>query len=376
MLNPDLLPEQCMGCTVCALHCPVQCILMKEDAEGFAYPCVQLATCIDCGQCEQHCPSLQKPLNRRPLKEYALNHRANEMRKVSSSGGAFSALAESVLSREGVVFGARFDAQWQVVMDYTESREGLAAFRGSKYVEAVVGDSYQQAERFLKQGREVLYVSTPCRIAGLKAYLATDYDKLLTVDLGCYSVAPRKAWAKYLREHSTPPIRSVSFRDKSNGWRGYVLRIEDAAGTRFFRDNSYAYWRAFTNNLLTRPSCTRCHYKKGASGADLTISDFWRIQEYFPEMDDNQGTSFLAAYTRKGQNSIPFEQFQVAEITNQPSYLDWNRGLNGSRTPHPKRHEFLLGMDKNESFDTQLNHILYRPLWRRIANRVRRLLKR
>ena len=89
-------------------------------------------------------------------------------------------LAGEIIGRGGVVFGARFDENWNVVHGYTECTDGLAAFRGSKYVQSRIGETFSQAEEFLKQGREVLFTGTPCQIAGLRRFLGKEYDNLLS----------------------------------------------------------------------------------------------------------------------------------------------------------------------------------------------------
>ena len=89
----------------------------------------------------------------------------------SSSGGIFTLLGEAVIDEGGVVFGARFDENWEVVHGYTETKKGLEVFRGSKYVQSRIGNTYKQVKKFLKKGQQVLFSGTPCQIAGLKKFL-------------------------------------------------------------------------------------------------------------------------------------------------------------------------------------------------------------
>ena len=137
---------------------------MQEDGEGFLYPIVDQEVCIDCGLCEKVCPVLNQGEERKPLQVYAANNPNEEVRMQSSSGGVFTLLAETIIQEGGVVFGVRFNDDWEVIHDYTETKEGLAAFRGSKYVQSRIGESYCQVERFLKKGRKVLFTGTPCQI--------------------------------------------------------------------------------------------------------------------------------------------------------------------------------------------------------------------
>ena len=154
----------CCGCSACVQRCPKQCISLYEDEEGFLYPKVDVATCIDCGLCEKVCPVLNQSEERVPLEVYAAKNPNEEIRRESSSGGIFTLLAEQTIDAGGVVFGVRWNEHFEAVHAYTETKDGLAAFRGSKYVQSRVGDTFKQAELFLKQGRQVLYSGVPCQI--------------------------------------------------------------------------------------------------------------------------------------------------------------------------------------------------------------------
>ena len=192
--------KNCCGCNACVQHCPKSCVTMQEDEEGFLYPIVDQEACIDCGLCEKVCPVLNQGEERKPLQVYAANNPNEEIRMQSSSGGVFTLLAETIIQEGGVVFGARFNDDWEVIHDYTETKEELAAFRGSKYVQSRIGDSYCQAEQFLKKGRKVLFTGTPCQIAGLNLFLRKEYGNLLTVDFICHGVPSPGVWKSYLEE--------------------------------------------------------------------------------------------------------------------------------------------------------------------------------
>ena len=148
--------KDCCGCAACVQRCPKQCISLKTDEEGFLYPKVNADLCIDCGLCEKVCPVINQNANREPLHCFAAYNEDEEVRLKSSSGGVFTLLAEKMIEKGGVVFGARFDKDWSVVHDFAETKDGLAAFRGSKYLQSRIGNSFAEAERFLKAGRQVL----------------------------------------------------------------------------------------------------------------------------------------------------------------------------------------------------------------------------
>src|SRR5574344_829304 len=157
--------HNCCGCSACASICPKHCITMQADNEGFLYPKVNETDCIDCGLCEKVCHELHPFEERKPEKVYAAINKDQEVRLKSSSGGIFYLLAEKTIAEGGVVFGARFDEQWQVVIDYAETMEGVKAFMCSKYVHARMATAYTDAKRFLTDGRKVLFSNTPCQMA-------------------------------------------------------------------------------------------------------------------------------------------------------------------------------------------------------------------
>ena len=284
--------SQCCGCTACVSACPKQCIRMAEDKEGFLYPQIDTTDCVDCGLCEKVCPVLHPvQAKERPAVFAAVNNNS-EVRMQSSSGGIFTLLAEQTIQKGGVVFGACFDKEWNVVHRYTETLEGLSVFRGSKYVQSDMGTSFQDAKRFLDQGREVLFSGTPCQIVGLKNYLRKSYPILLTVEVACHGVPSPKVWKSYLSGKRN--IHYINFRSKIQGWKNFRLELISADGRveGASLENNF-YMKAFFTNLSLRPSCYACATKIKNSQSDIVIADFWGIDQVQPEIDDNKGCSLV-----------------------------------------------------------------------------------
>lgn len=308
--------EKCCGCMACVSACKHQSIRMTTDSDGFRYPVIRPDTCVDCGRCRQVCPALHPCSPEPPSATYAAWHSSDEIRMASSSGGAFSALAEWILERQGVVFGARFDAEWQVVHTYATTLGELAAFRGSKYVQSYIGTSYVQARDFLEQGRMVLFSGTACQIHGLRLFLRKDYPLLYTVDVVCHGVPSPAVWQKFLRE-TVPAGDSVcglSFRDKRWGWHHYGVALQLGSGREIYTPGrSDAYMRGFLNDLFLRESCYTCPSKGGK--ADLTLADFWGVEREYPELDDDRGVSLVLVRTPKGESwfrQIALEKQEIA----------------------------------------------------------------
>ncbi len=287
---------------------------MHEDNEGFLYPAADASLCIHCGLCEKVCPVINQNEKREPLAAFAARNRSKDVRKQSSSGGVFTALAEKVLSQHGVVFGARFDEHWEVVHDWADTAEKLNAFRGAKYTQSKIGNSFLQAEKFLKEGRIVLFSGTPCQIAGLKGFLRKPYENLLLVDVICHGVPSPGVWREYLQAEmrkrtgstDTTAIRSLSFRDKSTGWKTYSFTyVADTNKPNLQRISMLSsvnpFMRGFLADMYLRPSCSACPAKSLKSGSDLTIGDYWGLEMAHPELDDDKGTNAVITSTEKGK---------------------------------------------------------------------------
>lgn len=316
--------SQCCGCEACAQVCPVQCITMQMDDEGFRYPSVDTEKCSECGACRRVCPVLNRDEERQPLQTLAARNPQEQVRMQSSSGGVFSMLAERTLARGGVVFGARFDERWQVEHAGVESIEELASLRGSKYLQSRIGESFKRVREHLKAGREVMFSGTPCQIAGLRKFLRRDYDNLLTVDVVCHGVPSPLVWSRYLewecQKHGTEVenLRRVSFRDKQSGWTSYSVLVEGAEGEivrQIFREN--LFMQGFLRNLYLRPSCHSCAARSGRSGSDITIGDFWGIRDVLPEVDDDGGITLLLINTDKGAQAIHATEANLHEVSYQ-----------------------------------------------------------
>lgn len=372
----------CCGCEACVQACPKQCISFNEDQEGFHYPKVDESFCVDCGACEKVCPILTPNKSHRPQKQYAVINPDESIREKSSSGGIFTMLAESVIREGGIVFGVRFDENWQAVFDHTESINGLAVFRGSKYVQARVGSSFKEARDFLKQGRKVLFSGTPCQVAALRHFLHREYDNLLLVDFICHGVPSPKVWRLYLEEvtqNAVRAIRDVQFRNKKQGWKRFNFDMTYNKNGQYFNISSWhrdnPYMRIFLNDVILRPSCYVCKTKDGRSGSDLTIADFWGIDQLNPDWDDNRGTSLVLVQTNKGANFFSALNLKTWEAEYN-DIVHFNRAVAFSAKEHPKRGWFFVHLNSYGCITTLIDDTLCIPLLTRFKIRLKRSLRK
>lgn len=396
--------KNCCGCNACVQRCPKQCITMQADNEGFLYPIVNAAECIDCGLCEKVCPVINQDEPRKPMNVYAAYNKNEEIRLQSSSGGIFTLMAKETIKKGGVVFGVKFNQDWMPEFGYTETIEGIAPFRSSKYVQAIVGNAYKDAEVFLKEGREVLFSGTPCQIAGLKRYLRKEYANLLAVDIICHGVPSPKVWNMYLKEtcskllmtmpdekiQSVSPIgetyksciEAISFRSKITGWKkfSFLLKLNfstcDGKNTGVLAEtlDKNAFMRAFLSDTILRPSCYSCPTKQGKSHSDITIADFWGIDTIDPTFDDDKGCGLIFINTDKGNNAYKGLNIISKEKTFEEG-VKHNSAYYKSSSPHPNRTRFFKGIDKIEGLSAYIYKMQKPTFTTRVKNRIKRYTK-
>jgi coenzyme F420-reducing hydrogenase beta subunit len=282
---------------------------MVEDGEGFRYPRIDSDACTACGACEDVCPALSPPVaGTREPQVFAARVLDEGVRRASSSGGVFSALAHDTLRRGGVVFGAQLDASLELAHVGVTDPAALAPLRGSKYLPSAVGECFREVRRHLDAGTPVLFVGTPCQVGGLRALLGPSPRGLVAVDLVCHGV-PSLRWFRsyrgWLERTHTSPLAAMRFRDKRAGWKDYEVVASFADGSeyrRVFRDDPFM--RAFLWNCCLRPACHECRWSRIPRVGDLTLGDYWGIRAVRPELDDDRGTSAVLVGSDEGARAL------------------------------------------------------------------------
>lgn len=294
---------ECCGCYACFQSCPVGAIKMIPDEEGFLYPKVDTQRCINCGKCEKVCPEFIPESVLPVIKTYAAYRKNFEKRLKSSSGGIFTVLAEFVLRKNGVVFGAAFDKDWRLKHCAVHSIDELPNLQGSKYLQSAIGTAFQDVEKYLESGKIVLFSGTPCQIQGLNKYLGKDNPNLITVDLICHGVPSPEIWESYLREISKGrKLQKLQFRDKSRGIKDAPLIFKFNNGDILIEKYSEnLYIKGFIRNLYLRPSCYKCRFKGADRCSDFTLGDFWGIENIKPGFSDQYGISAVMIHSEKAQ---------------------------------------------------------------------------
>lgn len=315
---------QCTGCAACYSKCPKDAITMTADETGFLYPNVNAGVCVECGVCSKACPVIGdvKETNSEPQAAYVMRHKDTVVRSESTSGGAFTAIAQIIIQRGGVVFGAAFNADMKVVHCFVEKEEDLKKFRNSKYVQSEIGNTFKEVKSFLKEGRWVCYSGTPCQIHGLLKYLeGVDQSKLITVDLVCHCVPSPLIFEKYVdyQKKKLGDFNSLVFRDKGRGYSYSTMAIYKDGKCSYRNGSESDLWfRAFLHGFCDRDSCSECRFQKWPRQSDLTIWDCFTVRKLAPSMDDNKGATSVIAWSVKGNNIIN-ENIALDKVAVEPS---------------------------------------------------------
>lgn len=296
--------NKCTGCGACANICPKGCISMQPNQNlGHVFPSVNNDLCINCGSCKKVCPALKKQECFEPQKAYAGWFKKEDDYIASTSGGAATAFSRAIIKDGGVVFGCSINQDLNVCHIRVDNNSDLDKLRGSKYVQSSIGLSYKQIKQDLNNGKKVLFIGTPCQVAGLKSYIGSNQGLLYTIDLVCHGVPSNKLLKTEILKVTKGVIPDeILFRKDSR-----LLMSISKDGQEIYRNSLFeeryknAYFNAFFDGFTYRNSCHECRYAKPQRIADITIGDFWGAEVKTPLPQEHlHGCSLILLNSAKG----------------------------------------------------------------------------
>ena len=335
-------PSYCTGCGACIQSCPRKAISYTVDTEGFPTPIIDNGLCVNCRLCEKVCPALHMPQTNIIQTAYAAQILDADALKKSTSGGLFTIFSRETFRRGGVVFGCVWDKDYRAYITEATSEMEIEPMRGSKYVWSHAGDMFPRVKAYLEQGKNVLFSGLPCQIAGLRNYLNKDYNGLLLLDFLCSGTPSPLALDKYLETICKLKDRTnlnLKFRDKEPYGLGVHITYNGQKKRTAKRGESISnsYYYSFYSHLIDRQCCYKCPYGTEKRISDLTMSDFWGIERYHPEMNISAGVSALLVNTNKGAQFLAAVEDQVTLVRSSPENIGRanNLDVNGKQRNKP-----------------------------------------
>ncbi|MBE6413390.1 MAG: 4Fe-4S dicluster domain-containing protein [Verrucomicrobiaceae bacterium] len=380
MLKTGIDFEKCCGCGACVQACPKKAIVMQKDADGFLFPQIDATLCIDCGLCAKVCPinaDAQKALVFNQA-QYAVAsvHKNKVVAEESSSGGAFTAIAQAFADEcECVFFGAEMQEDFSVQHRKAFSIDELSAFRKSKYIPSNTATTFAEAKTFLKEGKYVLFSGTPCQIAGLKLFIGEKLsEKLFTIDFSCHGVGSPNVWKKYIadieKKYSSKVVK-FDFRAKARNFATYSSqssRITFANGKEIVRFKD-PWFKAFVSALFKRSSCKDCPFSQQQRISDATIADFWGIERISKNWNSGRGVSLILLNTPKSQNLFKkISNFADVEKFPFEECLKYNIPLREKVVPHNKSEHFKELLNETDFENALLSVLGKQTILQRLTN--------
>ncbi len=389
MLYTEQRREDCCGCTVCTRICPRSAISMEQDEQGFFYPCVDQERCIHCGLCKKVCP-MQADLSGIEVEPetYAIRSKDASIRKESSSGGVFSSVIDWSLNRSGTVYGAAFDESFQVRHMRAESEAECEKFRTSKYVDSDLMDILPELEKDLNEGKYIVLSGRPCQICAVNKYLdlkRINKDKLLTCDIICHGVPSRRIWEdylsvikqKYMKQDDT--ISFISMRSKRRSWKKQVIEIRTKKGLDQTILDDFSFNRFYLSLLGHRPSCFPCPFTSYVRMGDITLGDFWNVENAGVQFDTDEGINAVLVNTVKGKSAIMdfvlpnTENQRVSKKAVWQPYLEYSANAPGKYADFWKEY---LSADSCDATETVLRRYMEGTFLTRVIHLVSPVLQK
>lgn len=302
----EQMKDRCTGCSACEASCPVDAIKMQLNDEGFFEPVIDKNKCVNCSKCIKVCP-LDKKLGKPKQKSYYGWHKDSQARYNSSSGGAFRAIADGVLSDNGIIFGAVFGDDWRTIGFSDSDHTCMEKMQKSKYSVSNPSGVYNKVKEQLESGRKVLFCGTPCQNAGLTSFLHREYENLIRCDFVCGGMASLtfyREYLEYLSKKYDSEIDIVDFRPKEKGWGRQRIEIQFKSGKKY-KTPVYMdyYFKCFAcKHVSVRETCLDCEYYSHHV-SDITLADFWGYKTANVK-PNKEGLSLIIANTDKGQATV------------------------------------------------------------------------
>ena len=366
MNHINMTSTSCAGCKACFGVCSKNAISYSSDTKGFHIPVVNEDLCVNCGLCVRVCPALTpftEFTNDEKTVAYAFQYHDDNVRKNSASGALFPAFAKYFIENlHGYVCGCVLDENIMPKHLVSNKWEDVVRMQDSKYVQSDMSECVCEIGELLKSDFHVLFTGTSCQVSGLKSYLRLkkiNIDNLLTIDFFCHGVPSPMVWQDYIKLYEKNvgyKIEGFKFRNKTYGWgKGTQSRGTSFLSTWKYKGSyhenmallSRMWPRIFFSNLCLRDYCHSCPYTNVDKPADVTMGDFWGVEEFYPNFDDHKGCSLVIVRNNKaGRIFKKIENVEILKVSIDEVIKKQGNAFAPSK-PHPQKdffwNDYMIG---------------------------------
>lgn len=303
--------EKCIGCQACVDLCPNKIIKFNYDIWGEGRAIVNVDECINCKVCEKICPSINYQFNPIPEKVYSCISKTNS--NTGSSGGTFFEIAKKFVLSGGIVYGAAFTEELQLVHEKATTISEILPLCKSKYIHSDMSNIYSEIKKMLEKRKKILFVGTPCQVSAVKNAFYDKYnDSIYLIDFLCHGTGTQKIFDLCIKNEEfvkKGKIIKFEFRSKSKKTDHsfkYTLKIGNKLKTIKGYSFEFSYYYSFLKYTIFNESCYSCVYARNQRVGDITLGDFWGIQNYNRKLKDYKGVSMLTINSLKGQKLFSY----------------------------------------------------------------------
>lgn len=311
---------------------------------------------------------------------YAVKHKSSDVVKKSSSGGLFTALSDVFLQDGNAVASCIYNYETdQVEFKIYDDFDIRDSARGSKYIQASIGNGFKDVLDWIKGNPErvLLALGTGCQMEGLRLFLEAKKlrDRVLIVDIICHGATSPGLWQKYIKQKDIKgKIEYLSFKDKRNGWHNPTVFARVCGEETSIKD--FSEW--FYGEWAIRESCYKCPFTKINRNTDMTIGDYWGIENVMPDFADSMGVSLMLIHSDKGKEI--FEKIKDSIDYRESNHKDCLQPRLISPAERSKdRQQFWIDVDDKglEYCSKKYKEVaLKTPIWRKVARKAKSIIKK
>lgn len=167
----------------------------------------------------------------------------------------------------------------------------------------------------------------------------------------------------------------INFRQKEPfGWNLFSLSIDNEYNEKHEDDE---FMKMFLQNVILRDSCYNCYFKDLHRNSDITLADFWGIDNVIPEMNDDKGTSLVIVNSKKGNELIKkiIYDVEMKEVDLNEA-IKYNPSMTTSVQINKNREKFFTDLENTEFNKLVKKYEYHNSIINKARSKVKKIIKK